>query len=169
MERATQAQFGRKDLTSMNRITTSLILATMAAWLLWPREQHWQPPRIVGFGPNSAFAQSAQAGLSPCGGGTLAVTRSSSNVQLSACGPVVIIYNISSTEAFYGFGATNAAAATAQSGSSATPIANSYSIPGNTYVVLNLPVGSGASAGYLAAITGASTTTLRVVQGYAPS
>lgn len=112
----------------------------------------------------SIDAQAQQAGISSCAGGTLAVTNSSANVLLSTCGPVVIIYNITSQEAFYAFGAASTTAATAQSGSTAAPVAGSYSLPGNSFVTLNI---SNLTAAYLAAITGSSTTTLRIVQGYA--
>ena len=111
--------------------------------------------------PLSARAQ--QAGISPCAGGTLAVTTSSSNVQLSACGPVVIVYNITSQEAFYALGAASSTAATAQTSSTSAPAANTYSIPGNDFVTLN----ANNQTPYLAAITATSTTTLRIVQGYA--
>jgi hypothetical protein len=114
-----------------------------------------------------AQAQSAQAGIATCAGGTLAVSGTSSNVQLSNCGPVVILYNIGSQEAFYTFGATSSAAATAQSSSTSAPVANTYSLPGDQYIILNLPLGFGTTAGYLAAITATSTTTIRIVQGYA--
>jgi hypothetical protein len=112
--------------------------------------------------PAGAMAQ--QAGISACAGGTLAVTSSSANVQLSTCGPVVIVYNITSQEAFYAFGATSSAAATAQTTSTAAPIAGTYSLPGNSFVTLNI---SNETAAYLAAITASNTTTLRIVQGYA--
>lgn len=107
-----------------------------------------------------------QAGISACAGGTLAVSSSSSNVLLASCGPVVIIYNISSQEAFYAVGLTSALAATAQTTSTTAPTNNNgaNSIPGNSFVTLN--VGNLTTA-YLAAITATSTTTLRIVQGYA--
>ena len=142
--------------------------AVALAIIAWPHQTRYSQPRIIGFGPISAFAQSAQAGMSPCAGGTLAATSSSSNVQLSACGPVVIIYNISSQEAFYGFGSTSSATATSQSTSTTAPVANEYSIPGNTYVVVQVP-NTGAAAWYVAAVTATSTATLRIVQGYANS
>jgi len=109
-------------------------------------------------------AQVGVAGISPCAGGTLAVTSTSSNVQLSNCGPVVIVYNITSQEAFYALGNTSSTTATAQSSSTAAPIAGTYSIPGGLYVVLNV---NNQTAPFLAAITSTSTTTLRIVQGYA--
>jgi hypothetical protein len=105
--------------------------------------------------PTALLAQAGLAGISPCAAETLAVSNVSANVQLSACGPVVILYNISSQELFYNFGAASNAAATT----------SNFSLPGNTYVVLNL----NTSGGFIAAITAASTTTLRIVQGYANS
>lgn len=111
-----------------------------------------------------AHAQVGVAGISPCAGGTLAVTGSSSNVQLSNCGPVVIIYNTTSQEAFYALGDTSSTTATAQSSSTAAPVAGTYSIPGGLYVVLNV---NNQTSPYLAAITATSVTTLRIVQGYA--
>lgn len=104
------------------------------------------------------------AGITPCAGGTLAVTGTSANVALSKCGAVVIVYNITSQEAFYALGATSAATATAQSSSTVAPVASQMSIPGNQFVVLQIPPDT---PGFLAAITGTSTTTLRIVQGYA--
>lgn len=112
--------------------------------------------------PHLAMAQ--QAGIAVCAGGTLAVTGSSANVQLSTCGPVVIVYNISSQEAFYAVGSTSSIAATSQSSSTTAPAANTNSIPGNSFVTLNV---SNLAASWLAAITATSTTTLRIVQGYA--
>lgn len=113
----------------------------------------------------SMGAMAQQAGISVCAGGTLAVTGSSANVQLSTCGPVIIIYNITSQEAFYAYGTTSTTAATAQTSSTATPIAGTYSLPGNSFITLN--IGNLAAGVYLAAITATSTTTLRIVQGYA--
>lgn len=112
--------------------------------------------------PVGAIAQ--QAGISACAGGTLAASSSSSNVLLSTCGPSVIVYNTTSQEAFYATGASSATAATAQSSSTAAPTAGSYSLPGNSFVTLNI---SNLTTAYFAAITASSTTTLRIVQGYA--
>lgn len=116
------------------------------------------------FSPLGAYAQ--QAGISACAGGTLAVTGTSGNVLLATCGPVVIVYNITSQEAFYNTGATSATAATAQSTSTTAPVNGNgaNSIPGNSFVTLN--IGNLANT-WLAAITASSTTTLRIVQGYA--
>jgi hypothetical protein len=113
----------------------------------------------------SGAAMAQQAGISSCAGGTLAVTSSSANVLLSTCGPVVIVYNISSQEAFYAFGTASTTVATAQTTSTAAPIAGTYSLPGNNFVTLN--ISNLGTAAYLAAITATSTATLRIVQGYA--
>lgn len=106
-----------------------------------------------------AFPQASQ-GITPCvqGGSvatTLAVTTSTNNVHLATtnCGPTVIVYNITSQEAFFNLGSASNTAATT----------SGWSLPGNTYVVLNV-----STAGlYLAAITASSTTTLRIIQGRA--
>ena len=117
--------------------------------------------------PCLASAQSL-AGLGPCAGGTLAVTGTSSNVQLSNCGPVVILYNISSQEAFYDVGTSSSLSiASAPSTSTSAPSTSApYSLPGNSFVTLNLG-GMGDAGFYLAGITATSTATIRIVQGYA--
>lgn len=107
-----------------------------------------------------------QAGISTCAGGTLAVTGSSSNVQLATCGPVVIVYNITSQEAFYNYGSASNTAATSQITSTTAPTNGNgaFSLPGNSFVTLNI---GNLTTAYFAAITPTSTTTLRIVQGYA--
>ena len=101
--------------------------------------------------PSSAFAQ---MGITPCTpAASISVSNSSNNTQLSVCGDTVILYNITSTEAFYAYGAASNTAATT----------SSFSLPGNSFIVLNL----GSSPLYLAAITASSTTTIRIVQGRA--
>lgn len=96
----------------------------------------------------------AQTGITPCGtAATLSVTGTSSNVQLSACGGTVLLWNISAQEAFYNFGTL----------STVTAATSNWSLPGNSSVVLNL----GTNRPYLAAITATSTTTLRITQGIA--
>ena len=103
---------------------------------------------ILGIGIRSAKA--VLAGISVCSANSISVSNSSSAITLSNCGPVVIIYNITSQEAFYNTGAT--------------ATTSNYSIPGNSYVVLQV---SQAAPGQLSAITASSTTTLRIVQGIA--
>ncbi len=108
---------------------------------------------------HSALAQSA--GMSPCGTGTnsLSVSVTSSNVAVPGCANTVIVYNITSQEAFYKIVTTSA-------GTAAT---SDFSIPGNTFVRLAVPVPSSPSgtAAWIAAITASSTTTLRLVPGRA--
>lgn len=94
----------------------------------------------------------AQQGITPCTpAATLNVTTSSSNVQLSACGGTVLLWNVGAQEAFYAYGSTSATAATT----------SSFSLPGTSFVVLSL----GNARPYLAAITSTSSTTLRITQG----
>lgn len=97
------------------------------------------------------------AGISPCKPNSISVTGTTSNVALAACGPVAIVYNITSQEAFYQLGATVATTATTD------PTLN-YSLPGNGFVVLQV---SSSTPGFIAAITATGTTTLRIVQGWA--
>ena len=94
----------------------------------------------------------AQAGITPCASATISASSgSSTNVHLSTCGQTVILWNTTSQEAFYKLGtASNTAATTGDN-----------SIPGGAFVVLN----AGFGGSYLAAITAASSTTLRVTQG----
>ena len=107
----------------------------------------------LGFLLASWSAQAAPQGIIPCSAQTISVSNSSSSVQLSNCGGTVLLWNISSQEVFYTWGlAPNTAATT-----------SSYSLPGNSFVVLNL----GLAQYYLAAITGSSTSTLRITQGVA--
>lgn len=101
----------------------------------------------------TAPALAQVAGITPCAAESLSVTGSTGNVALSGCGAVAIVYNITSQEAFYNLGT-----------SSVTATTSNYSIPGNAFVVLQV---STSPSQFLAAITASSTTTLRVVQGWA--
>lgn len=93
-------------------------------------------------------------GITPCTpSSSLSVTTTSSNVQLSACSGVVLLWNVGAQEAFYKYGAASSTAATTGT--------DSWSIPATSFVVLNL----GTNRPYLAAITSSSTTTLRITQG----
>ena len=95
----------------------------------------------------------AQQGITPCAAPTaLSVTATSSNVQLSACGTTVLLWNVTSQEAFFTYGTASNTAATT----------SSYSLPGNAFIVLNVDT----NKPYLAAITASSTTTIRIIQGY---
>ncbi len=100
-------------------------------------------------------ADSQGIGLLPCSANSLSVTAASGNVQLSRCGPVLILMNIGSAEAFYTFGGTSALAV--------ATISN-FSLPPNSFQQVIV----GANAEWLAAITASSTTTLRLVQGTVP-
>jgi hypothetical protein len=103
-----------------------------------------------------SWAQQPPTGMAPCSAHTLSVSGSSGNVQLSGCGPSVILYNISSQELFYNIGSASNTAATT----------SNYSLPGNTSVTLTVPNPTPNAAGwYVAAITSTSTTTLRIVEG----
>lgn len=100
---------------------------------------------------NQAHAQASQAGLSVCASSSLSVTGTSGNTLLSKCGHSVVLTNVGSNEAFYLVG--NASTTTATTSSASLPAGNS--------IVLDV----GDNAPYLAAITGSSTTTLRITQG----
>ena len=93
----------------------------------------------------------AQQGITPCASATLAVSNTSSNVQMSACGETALLWNVGTQEAFYKLVTTSA-------GTAAT---TDNSLPGNSFVVVNV---SNAKL-YLAAITASSTTNIRITQG----
>src|SRR5262245_55771 len=101
-------------------------------------------------------AQQPPRGFSTCTGNppaALSVSNVSSNVKLSTCGPSVLLLNIGTTEAFWATGSASTTAATT----------SSNSIPAGSYQLLIVPT----DGWYLAAITSSSTTTLRILQGYA--
>jgi hypothetical protein len=108
--------------------------------------------------PTLALAQSSP-GLTPCaasavvGKTSMGVTTSSSTLALPRCGATVILYNLTSQEAFYAISTS----------SSVTATTSSFSLPGGFYVVLNI----GSAQTYLAAIVAANTTTIRITQGTA--
>lgn len=99
-------------------------------------------------------AQAQFAGITPCAAKSLSVTGSTGNVALSSCGPVAILYNTTSQEAYYNIGSSAAITATT----------SSFYIPGGGFVVLQVPSGV---VWTLAGITPTSTTTFKVVQGTA--
>lgn len=112
----------------------------------------WLLPLILPFFITLAHAQNSSAGITPCGPGiTLSVTTSSSNAQLNACGGTAIIWNLGSNEAFINLGSNNSTTATT----------SNWSIPSGAGVTIN----TGKAPLYIAAITGSSTATLRIVQG----
>jgi hypothetical protein len=107
--------------------------------------------------PLKASAQHP-TGFAPCvnatGAFTIAVTGSSANQLLTTCGPSVLLANVGTQELFYQLGST----------SSTTATTSSYSLPGNTFILLIIPQ---ITPTYVAAITATSTTTLRISQGNA--
>ena len=112
----------------------------------------------VGFAAVLAWSAAAQVsqGICLCSGNppaSLSVSSVSANQQLNICGSTLIVYNVTSQEAFYVLG----------SAASTTATTSGNSIPGNSFVVLSIPNADGAW--YLAAITATGTTTLRFVQG----
>lgn len=109
---------------------------------------------IVGLVALMGSAQAQYAGLTPCGQASRTVSTSTANVQLPSCGPTVILYNITSQEAYYNIA----------SASTTTATTSSYYIPGGGFVVLQQPAGTGW---YLAGITPTSTTTFKAVVGAA--
>ena len=94
---------------------------------------------------------SAQQGITPCAPATLAVSNTSANVQMSACGETALLWNVGTQEAFYRIGV----------GSGTTAVTTDNSLPGNSFVVINV----GNAKLYLAAITASSTTNIRITQG----
>lgn len=86
------------------------------------------------------------------GAASLAVTTSTGNVALPGTGPVVMIANVGSAEAFVKFGGSTVTAATTDES-----IANGH---GRCFQV--------QTQTYVAAITAASTATLRISQGIGP-
>jgi len=92
----------------------------------------------------------------PCAANTLTATVSSSNVQLSKCGPAVYLMNTTSQEAFWTIGGTSSVAAT-----TAANTTSSYSLPGGAYIRVSIP---NQQNNWFAAITASSTTTIRIFQ-----
>ena len=93
----------------------------------------------------------AQQGITPCAAFSISASNTSANQQLSACGDTILLWNVGTQELFYNFGTASSTAATS----------SNWSLPGNSFVVISL----GFNKYYLAAITSASTTTLRITQG----
>jgi hypothetical protein len=102
----------------------------------------------------TAHAQQTPRGFATCAAHSLSVTGSSGNVQLSNCGPSVILMNITAQEAFFNVGQASTTAATT----------SDYSIPGNPYLTITVPDES-AAGWWVAAITPTSTTTIRMIEG----
>jgi hypothetical protein len=83
---------------------------------------------LLGVG-HRAHAQQIPAGFAPCSAHSLAVSNTSSNVQLANCGPSLILMNLTTQEAFFNVGQASATTATA----------SNYSIPGNSYLQITVP------------------------------
>lgn len=105
-----------------------------------------------------ANAQQVPKGFAPCNAHTISASGSSSSVQLSNCGPTIILMNLTSQEAFWTYGQNSATATTAGSGLA------SLSLPGGAYLMATIPDQT-AAGWYIAAITATSTTTVRILEG----
>jgi hypothetical protein len=110
---------------------------------------------LLGVG-HRAHAQQIPAGFAPCSAHSLAVSNTSSNVQLANCGPSLILMNLTTREAFFNVGQASATTATA----------SNYSIPGNSYLQITVPDETGAGW-FVASITSTGTTTIRLIEGRA--
>ena len=103
----------------------------------------------------SSVVASAGQGIIPCAGTAgaqnLSVSNSAASIQFSNCGPTALVWNVGSQEVFY----------LVSSAGTAAVASTGYSIPGNSFVVLNVGLGQY----YLSAITATSTSTLRITQG----
>jgi hypothetical protein len=110
---------------------------------------------LLGVG-HRAHAQQIPAGFAPCSAHSLAVSNTSSNVQLANCGPSLILMNLTTQEAFFNVGQASATTATA----------SNYSIPGNSYLQITVPDETGAGW-FVASITSTGTTTIRLIEGRA--
>jgi hypothetical protein len=107
-----------------------------------------------------AWAQQPPRGFASCAGNppaAISVSNTSANVQLSTCGPNVYLINDGTTEAFWALGSASSTVAT----TSSNPIL------ANSYQLIIVPGYATANGWYLAAITSSSTTTLRIMQGFA--
>jgi hypothetical protein len=111
---------------------------------------------LLALGPPASAQQSR--GFTPCtiSQSSISVNTGSQNVQLSTCGPTAILYNLTTQEIFYKLGAT----------ASTTATTSDNSLPGSSYVVLNVPF-AGSAGFWIAAIAAANSSTLRIVQGVA--
>jgi hypothetical protein len=107
----------------------------------------------------ASLPASAQQGITTCSSTSLAVSGTSSNVKLSACGETALLWNTGTQELFYAVGTAVGTAATVPSTGVLSTTSNS--LPGNSFVVIN----TGTAPLYLAAITSTSTTTMRITQG----
>ena len=93
----------------------------------------------------------SQQGITPCAAFSVSVSGTSANQQLSNCGTTILLWNVGTQELFYVVGSASSTAATT----------SNFSLPGASFVVLNL----NNTRPYVAAITASSTTTMRITQG----
>lgn len=107
---------------------------------------------FLAFLSTDALAESPLSGITPCSSSSLSVTGTTGNTLLSGCGPTTVLWNIGANEVFIALGSTSTQAATT----------SNMSVPAGTGVTLN----TSNTPLYLAAITGASTSTLRITQGW---
>lgn len=88
--------------------------------------------------------------FSPAANASLSVTTTTGRVAISGTGGTLRLANVTSVECFVAVGDNTVVATTGD-----------FSVPGNTPVFLAIP----NTATHVAAITGATTTTLRISRG----
>lgn len=88
--------------------------------------------------------------FSPAANASLSVTTSTGRVAVSGEGSSLRLANVTSVECFVKVGDVTVVATTGD-----------FSIPGNTAIIISIP----NTATYVAAITAATTTTLRISRG----
>lgn len=88
--------------------------------------------------------------FSPAASASLSVTTTTGNVAISGTGSTLRLANVTAVECFVTVGTSTVTAAITD-----------FSIPGNTIVLLAIA----NTATHIAAITGATTTTLRISRG----
>lgn len=88
--------------------------------------------------------------FTPAGNFSIAVTTTSGNVATTGAGTTLRLANVAAVECFVAFG-----------GSDVVALTSSFSVPGNTQILVSVPSGTT----HVAAITAATTTTLRISRG----
>lgn len=97
----------------------------------------------------------------PAVNGTIAVTTTSQRIALQGAGSVVLVANVSTVECFIAVGSSTVVAVAAAASPATDATDGSMSIPPNTSATFSIP----DTATHLAAVTAATTTTLRVSRG----
>lgn len=97
----------------------------------------------------------------PAVNGTIAVTTTSQRIALQGAGAVVTLANVSTVECFVAVGDSTVVATAAATPAATSATDGSMSIPANSWASFAIPL----DATHLAAVTAASTTTLRVSRG----